>query len=496
MALLLNWLWQSGVVTAAVALTVRAAGARLSAAGRYRLWWAAVGIAVAQLLWAIANVTRATPGAGDAGLPLREPARDLVIALPDAPTWVTTLVAALLIGFIAVRSWHLLGALRWLRRTKRHVAGLPAEFQRALLEPLPRRNGARHARFVESREVRVAALLGLRDPVIALSPMARAHLSHDDLVRVAAHEYAHLDRRDDVAALVQRAVMAALGWHPAFAWLDHRLTAERECAADDWVVAQLGDPRGYARCLVRVAELAGPSRESAMALGVSTSAAWARRVERLLPARPGRWGTVGVASRALLAGVGAVAMMCLGVALNRPFTAARSVAVTQVASTPAAAPADRRADETLVSAEARPPFAREAAITRVSHRPLPSTSAPGAGDIEASRARPSAASIPAADTQRDSYAGHDTQVADALGLGHVQLPEVPMAPRTAVLSTLADAAHVEPMAPTRDPVDRWWSPAVKGGSAIGRQSARSARATAVAFTEAGRVLGDAFTPAP
>jgi hypothetical protein len=69
------------------------------------------------------------------------------------------------------------------------------------------------------------------------------------------HEWAHVQRHDDVANCVQAFVRVIAGWHPAIWWVDRRLRAEREAACDEAAVQVTGSSKAYAACLARLAEL-------------------------------------------------------------------------------------------------------------------------------------------------------------------------------------------------------------------------------------------------
>ena len=61
------------------------------------------------------------------------------------------------------------------------------------------------------------------------------------------HEWAHVQRRDDLVNILQIVVRIIAGWHPALWWIDHRLHIEREIACDEITVAVTGSPKAYAR---------------------------------------------------------------------------------------------------------------------------------------------------------------------------------------------------------------------------------------------------------
>jgi hypothetical protein len=112
--------------------------------------------------------------------------------------------------------------------------------------------GGRHARLVVSNSVTSGAVLGWGAPMIAVAPSLVRTLSPADLDRVLIHEWAHVQRRDDLANILQVIVRIAAGWHPAVWWIDRRLRAEREVACDEMAVAITGSPKSYAACLVKL----------------------------------------------------------------------------------------------------------------------------------------------------------------------------------------------------------------------------------------------------
>lgn len=105
-----------------------------------------------------------------------------------------------------------------------------------------------------SEDVRVPAAIGLWSRTIVLPAWALRELSPADLSAIVLHEFAHLKRQDDWTNLIQKIVRALFFFHPAVWWIDGRLSVEREMACDDAVLAQTGNPHGYATCLVSLLE--------------------------------------------------------------------------------------------------------------------------------------------------------------------------------------------------------------------------------------------------
>lgn len=338
MVSLLTWLWHGTLVTAAVAVGLRAWGARIGPSTRYGLWWVVTGVVLALPLLesfladphSISSHASNSSSAQVVG-EMDQSWTSLLRAMPvihvaEPPAWALVLLGGALCGYALLRVSRLVWAWRWLARAKRTARPLASPIRAALAGRYaqPRH---RHAELVESPHVRVAAVLGLGRPQIALAPLAHAQLSTEDLVRIVAHEQAHVDRRDDLALFTQAAIMAVVGWHPALAWIDRRLSAEREWACDDMAVGATGDARAYARCLVRVAAWSARTTGDALALGVAPSPRGvAARVNRLLVHEHDRTGIrrwVSPRVDRALAVVATCGVTLIGVLLPRPFFQAR-----------------------------------------------------------------------------------------------------------------------------------------------------------------------------
>lgn len=261
-----QWVVEGLVVTAAIALLLRARP-RWSASTRGLVLWSAL-LTVAVLPWLpsavhLVGVTLSgslhlspagTGGAGIPGLPeaaatVASRAATRAFALAEVATpmlvivWAvstTTAVGRLMMGLLTLRRW------------RSRCQPLSAE----VLERLPvwtRLQGqGRQARVVVSRDVTSPSVLGLWTPLIALPPSALA-LERATLDAVLVHEHAHVQRRDDIAQLVQHVIGACLVMHPAVWWISRMLTVEREAACDDWVVLLAASRRQYATCLLDVA---------------------------------------------------------------------------------------------------------------------------------------------------------------------------------------------------------------------------------------------------
>jgi hypothetical protein len=100
---------------------------------------------------------------------------------------------------------------------------------------------------------------------VVLPSWTLQELSPAELNAILIHELSHLRRWDDWTNLAQQVLKALLFFHPAVWWIESRLALEREMACDDAVLAETGSPRGYAQCLVAMAEKSFRHRGLALA---------------------------------------------------------------------------------------------------------------------------------------------------------------------------------------------------------------------------------------
>jgi beta-lactamase regulating signal transducer with metallopeptidase domain len=271
----LNWLWQGGTV--ALALWAMLHGLRsVPAKTRYVLCWLAK-LAVATLPVLTMAITRAP-----VGLPIQMGAP--VISVPDA--WWTS-SAILVIAWAvwaSVAAVRLIPALVAIVRLRRRARAFPDAVASQLGHWVRVRGTGRSASLSVSDDLAAAAALAGMPPMIAVSATLVSDLTADDLDRVVVHEWAHLQRRDDLACIVEAILRIAIGWHPAMWWIDRRLHVEREVACDEMVVAVTGSPKHYAACLVTLADRRAVAPVLA-ALAVVRTSNLRERVVRLIDPR-------------------------------------------------------------------------------------------------------------------------------------------------------------------------------------------------------------------
>ncbi|MEM7051815.1 MAG: M56 family metallopeptidase [Acidobacteriota bacterium] len=143
------------------------------------------------------------------------------------------------------------------------------------------------------------AVWGVRRPVLLLPVGLGQHLSADELDAVLVHELEHVRRRDNLIASLQSFLRAVFWFHPLVWWLDRRLLAERERACDERVVAVLGEPKLYARGLLKVVRfglestLPGNLSPRAIPGAAATASDLERRIEHIVtpsgPQRSAAW---------------------------------------------------------------------------------------------------------------------------------------------------------------------------------------------------------------
>ena len=160
-----------------------------------------------------------------------------------------------------------------------------------------------------SDKVTVAGLWGIRKPTVLLPEAAASRLSDEELEAVMLHELLHVERRDNLAVVLQKAITTVLWFYP-LAWLiDRKLSEERERACDEEVIRLGKSPETYVSGVLKVARACVEQR----LVGISSigGASLKRRMKHLLSTEPPR--KLGAPERALIIGlVGGLAVFSLG----------------------------------------------------------------------------------------------------------------------------------------------------------------------------------------
>lgn len=464
---ILNWIWQGSAVAAAAVVSLRLTS-DLGAAVRYRLCGAALLLI---LLLPLASLPEARDPAGVRHPPTAPERARLPIQLPF--TIEPRALAAAWLLWVALLGARAAVDLVRLRRIRETSSDLP----RDRADRLPHWRAGGHAlavRLVVTPAVPDAAVLGVRTPVIALSPRLLESLTDTQLDLVVMHEWSHLERRDHVTNVVQLLVRVAAGWHPGVWWLDRHLHVEREAACDEHAVRRTGSMQAYAACLVRLAELRLAQRA---ALPVPAALAASRLGDRL--ARLLRTRRTSPCHAALATGTVLAAVVLL------------TVAVADVRLVAAGATPLRVVDGFAVRTEVR--LAPAPAETRVSRQAAPSlersTALPRPAAARQSSRDPAGPSVPAV-LRAGIPVAHGPL--DALALGRARARPVPqeeaaVGPTPPAITRRADVSELPPAASLSS-----WVILAEAGSAVGKESQQAAARTARFFTSAGRRIAGAF----
>ena len=297
MDVVLNWFMQ-GLIVAILTAAALCLIPRSRAQARYAVLW------IAYLLVLVLPTLRipVTSVSGMATVDLVPAAVGPVVTIPTA-WWTSAAVAAFLwIVWCGVQAVRLAVGALGVRIARQGARECPA----SVLARLPQWSRVsvtgRPTQVILSDRVSVAAVLGCGTPTIALAPALADQLDVKDLDRVLVHEWAHVQRRDDLAQVVQRLVGIVIGWHPAAWWLERQLDFEREAACDEIAVSVTGSAKAYATCLAMLAARHDSRLASVGALAAASPSRLRSRIVRILASprdaapRPWRAMTVGVST--------------------------------------------------------------------------------------------------------------------------------------------------------------------------------------------------------
>ena len=459
MELVLNWLWQGGVVAAALSVmlfTLERARANV----RYVVCWtAALFVMTLPVLPALQPAVPVDAiGVAD---------NDPIVTLPHA-WWTSTRVLLGAASFwVGINIIRLLSAIVAIRHARRRSRTFPAHLQSLLPQWRQTRAEGRRARLVLSNSVSSAAVLGWGAPMIAVAPSLVRTLNPDDLDRVLVHEWAHVQRRDDILNILQVVVRLIGGWHPALWWIERRLQVEREVACDEMAVALTGLPKSYAECLMKLSGLRATPRAIETAAAIFTPSGLRARVVKIMSPRP---PIATVWSRALAAAI--VLMLCvLSVAVG---------SLTLVEATVFAEPVLSAATFTRSITLVRP--AAAAASSSVKTQPSSRRTVTHA----ASRQRPAEPPVSPPPAIPPTTPSEPTEAAAATPTPATTPSDMTEGVTQPVATPISSPAPPPAAAATAGSPRSPWSAAASGGAAIGRKSKDAGVATAGFFTRFAR----------
>lgn len=472
----LNWLWQGGVVAATLCVMLFALR-RARANVRYTVCWAAVLLIVA--LPALALIPSNTPTA-EGFLPLQPGA---IVSLPDAWWTSTMVILAAWMAWVTTQLVRFVSSSVAIRRARARSRAFPSHLELLLPHWRRVRFERRPAMVVLSNSVTSAAVLGWGAPVIAVAPSLVRALDPKDLDRVLIHEWAHIQRHDDIVNILQVVVRMVAGWHPALWWIDRRLHVEREIACDELTVAITGSPKSYAECLIKLSTLKGTPRAIRVAPAIFTPSGLRTRVVKLVSphrAIPAVWSRTLATAIVLALSLTSVAVAGLtlveATAFAQPLVVARAL-------TPFSLALDR-------AVPARPPVSSGSRTERPARRTVSRSSSPQSPKTEQ---RPPA---PTPEVEQTTTPPPAPQQSSPPQPAHAPDTDPEPAPTSAPAASVPETAQTSPAA-TAKPADANadqprspWSAAAAGGTALGRKSKDAGVATAGFFTRvAKRVAG-------
>jgi Zn-dependent protease with chaperone function len=231
--------------------------------------------------------------------------------LRECPMWLEPIGVMVLTVLLCANTLIVMGVfhnIRDNRRINRRIAKLPMLDQliaARLYSALPDLKSVT-LRVCDWHEP-LAFTTGLRSPVIVLSNWLVENLDHEELVATAAHELAHIQRRDTLLLFWLHS-LCPNGW--GLRPLRQQMQALKlllEKRADSTSVALTGQPMALASALVKVGrQLTMPQAAPMLFLTGNNNTAWLRRrVASLLnehePSTDSNWG-LGLLLASLLTG--------------------------------------------------------------------------------------------------------------------------------------------------------------------------------------------------
>ena len=491
MDILLNWLWQGCALTMAAWATLKLCD-RLSATTRYQLWWATLVLVLAlPALPSLVAAVLPAPDHANSGLgPL------YAITLPPLPRWPLTIFVIAWSIWIGVMLWRGVTAFSRVRGLKQACFSFPPRREAQLRHWMSIRATGRSVRLLVSDEVRCAAAIGLRSPVIAVAPLVLRELDDEELDRILVHEWAHIQRRDDIARLFQLLVNVLVGFNPAVWWIGRRLELEREVACDDLVIEITGGRTAYAKSLMKLAAVPGRPLDLTLVSSALSAPKLSIRILRLLDGR--RNVSTRRSTTALALAAPGLVVLALTLASVKPVTLAATKSQLVPASTESflppsstsvkegVAPADSTAN-VFRSVTDSDTLQRRAQQSSPKREPVASASSE---PVSEAPERGSAQPMPTTPRAPDRSNLNVDQVAPLTGRP-VAIDVTLSAPVPFALHSGSPPSKNSIQGTTEVTVSPW-SAAANAGTALGRTSQQAATRTAGFFTRLGKNLGGSF----
>jgi bla regulator protein blaR1 len=467
----INWVWQ-GCLIAAMTMVVLRVMERTRAAARYAVCWLALtAITLLPVLPALVAAP-ASPVLQASKVAVDAP----VLAVPDAWWTSTTVVALAAAAWFLLTVWRFAASVRAARRARAACTPFGSDPESQLRCWNEVKEQGRKTTLRLSPAVSAASVLGGGRPLIAVAPKLLERLSPDELDRIVIHEWAHVQRRDDLLSLAHAIVRAAAGWHPAVWWLERRMLIEREIACDEMTVRLTGCPKRYAACLTTIATLPGSSLQPIEAVGVLSTPALTRRVARILSRRR-------LASPAFSAAAAVVAVLVLG-------AFSITAAGHRVAGTIGLQPLVEVSSTTGTSSQPQPvSILQRDPVADVDGSRTPSSRPQSAVVAENPRATAATDGSPRVETETSAPHHQEPNGSTTSVTAPVLMPLAASASSVPVIDKPAMPAPL-PAARTSDPSA--WTAVADAGVSVGRGSKQAGVATGRFFSRVGKKIAGSF----
>jgi beta-lactamase regulating signal transducer with metallopeptidase domain len=308
------------------------------------------------------------------------PSAEAIVNSMSAPTWerndasgVTTItrrdlppwwLMAWVAGTVMMLAWGLFGRIG-LAVLGHRATPINSGRWREIVDATTVRLGVtRRISILQSAEVGAPMTWGIRRPVLVVPPQS-ATWSDALLQSVAAHEVAHVARRDYLTQLMSMAACAVYWFHPLVWGMARRMRQTAERACDDQVLALGATGEEYAAHLIGVARTSRQLRlGGAVAIGMARPSTLEGRVVAVLDAARARSAPTSAIRRAIAT---AAALTLVLVGTVRPVAASGPTRAPMVFTTsePSKPASSELVPSSSVSSELVPSSSASETITTV-----------------------------------------------------------------------------------------------------------------------------------
>jgi beta-lactamase regulating signal transducer with metallopeptidase domain len=445
---------------------------RTRAAARYAVCW--IALTAIALLPALPTYFAAPPSPALQAFDVAVDAP--VLAVPDVWWTKTTVVALAATGWFLLTVWRFAGSVRAARRARAACTPFGPDLESQLRCWNEVKAQGRKTRLMLSPAISAASVLGGGRPIIAVAPKLIDRLSPDELDRIMIHEWAHVQRRDDLLSLAHAIVRATAGWHPAVWWLERRMLIEREIACDEITVRLTGCPKRYAACLTAIATLPGSSLPPMEAVGVLSTPALTRRVVRILSQRR-------LASPAFSAAAAVVAVLVLA---TFSITAAGHHVAGTIGSQPLV-----EASSTAATSQPQPVSLRQPDPTDDEDDGRPNSPQPRAQSAASPENARATATVDASPrVEAETSAPHQEPGAGATSVTPPAL--MPLAASASSVPVIDKPAMSPPLLTARSSNTSPWTAVADAGVSVGQGSKQASVATGRFFSRLSKKIAGSF----